>query len=147
LHFKIHFRYVKVGDTIHQFDPVCEVQSDKATVTITSRYDGTIRALHFEPQDMCAVGQALVDIELAEGASDTPSPAEPAHASPTTVEARTPEPDHTSHSEAFGKALATPAVRRLAVENKVGVPSFGDLNYCVSNSLNQVHFKNVNFLG
>ena len=32
----------KEGDTIEQFQNICEVQSDKATVEITSRYDGVI---------------------------------------------------------------------------------------------------------
>lgn len=37
--------YVKEGDTIFdtQFDSICEVQSDNASVTITSCYDGVIK--------------------------------------------------------------------------------------------------------
>ena len=34
------------GDVIKSFDRVCEVQSDKATVEITSRYDGIVRIVH-----------------------------------------------------------------------------------------------------
>lgn len=50
-----------------QFDSICEVQSDKASVTITSRYDGVIKKLYYEVDATALVGTALVDIETESG--------------------------------------------------------------------------------
>lgn len=57
-------RYIKEGDSVSQFDSICEVQSDKASVTITSRYDGIIRKLHYNLDEIAYVGKPLVDIEI-----------------------------------------------------------------------------------
>jgi 2-oxoisovalerate dehydrogenase E2 component (dihydrolipoyl transacylase) len=52
--------YVVPGDVVQQFDKICEVQSDKATVEITSRYDGIVVQLAGEPGSMLQVGQPLL---------------------------------------------------------------------------------------
>lgn len=52
--------FVKEGDKVSQFQPLVEVQSDKATVEISSRYDGVIDALSYKPGDIAAVGSPLV---------------------------------------------------------------------------------------
>ncbi|OMJ28926.1 Lipoamide acyltransferase component of branched-chain alpha-keto acid dehydrogenase complex, mitocho [Smittium culicis] len=56
--------YVKVGDKVSQFDKICEVQSDKATVEITSRYDGIIKELLYAENDIAIVGTPLLNIDL-----------------------------------------------------------------------------------
>lgn len=50
--------FVKEGDKINTFDRVCEVQSDKATVEITSRYDGVISKVYHQEGDIVKVGKA-----------------------------------------------------------------------------------------
>ncbi|KAF2842289.1 hypothetical protein M501DRAFT_926861 [Patellaria atrata CBS 101060] len=56
--------FVQPGARVEQFDKICEVQSDKASVEITSRFDGVIKKLYYEADDMAKVGKPLVDIDI-----------------------------------------------------------------------------------
>lgn len=43
------------GDNIQEFDKLAEVQSDKASIEITSRYTGVVRKLHHQKGDVVKV--------------------------------------------------------------------------------------------
>ncbi|XP_036442994.1 lipoamide acyltransferase component of branched-chain alpha-keto acid dehydrogenase complex, mitochondrial isoform X1 [Colossoma macropomum] len=102
--------YVKVGDRVSQFDSICEVQSDKASVTITSRYDGVIRKLYYDIDSVAFVGTPLVDIETDGGQT----PEEDVVETPAVS-----QEEHTHQHIRGHKTQATPAVRRLAMENNI----------------------------
>lgn len=112
-------RFVKEGDCVEQFSKICEVQSDKAAVEITSRYDGVIKKLHYAAGDVARVGAPLVDIDTEE-VDEEPSPPAPVAAAP--AEAVLPAAVAAKNAVGNGDAayvLATPAVRRIARENNV----------------------------
>lgn len=74
--------HVAVGDTLQQFDKVCEVQSDKAVVEITSRYEGVVTSL--AESSIVQVGKPLLhltttsdDDDNAESSSDEVSDTSP----------------------------------------------------------------------
>jgi 2-oxoisovalerate dehydrogenase E2 component (dihydrolipoyl transacylase) len=52
--------FVKEGQMVQEFDPVCEVQSDKATVEITSRYEGQVSKLRYEIGNVIKVGTPIL---------------------------------------------------------------------------------------
>lgn len=117
---------VQVGQTVAEHDILAEMETDKALVEVPSPRAGTIAKLHGQPGETLHVGNPLVSYEGAGGASE-PAPkaaSQPAKAAPV------PEPSEEREdagtvvgqmsgaaagvSAEAGKALATPAVRRLA---------------------------------
>lgn len=121
--------FVKEGDVVEQFENLCEVQSDKASVTITSRYDGKILKLYHNVDDTALVGKPLIDFDVIDDNTvDAETKGERNHV----VESESNElisnkkVDETQaemiekNSNRY-KALATPAVRRIANENQVNL--------------------------
>uniref|UniRef100_A0A914GWG9 Dihydrolipoamide acetyltransferase component of pyruvate dehydrogenase complex n=1 Tax=Globodera rostochiensis TaxID=31243 RepID=A0A914GWG9_GLORO len=104
--------HVKEGDFVAEFDELCSVQSDKATVTITSRYNGTIRKLHYKSDDIAKVGHPLVDIEVPDHSAEE----ETAKVLPIAQQFVAPSSTALSPSQ---KILASPAVRRLIREHSI----------------------------
>ncbi|KAJ8732103.1 hypothetical protein PYW08_014833 [Mythimna loreyi] len=104
--------FVKVGDKVQQFDNICEVQSDKAAVTITSRYDGVVTKLYHEVDTTALVGQPLVDIEVQGGVDEGASAPEEKQVTATKQES-------VADKSRKVKILTTPSVRRIAAQFKV----------------------------
>ncbi|KAK4547420.1 hypothetical protein LTR36_001076 [Oleoguttula mirabilis] len=142
--------FVQPGARVEQFDKLCEVQSDKASVEITSPFDGVIKKLHYEPDDMAITGKPLVDIDIQSEISDEDAeklggtngkqgPAdesvagyavqagggsEEIAAEPETAARGTPEQaqqHRPRHSREDKGSLATPAVRHLIKELDVSI--------------------------
>lgn len=130
---------VAVGQSVHELDVLAEMETDKALVEVTSPRSGKIAALHGSPGDVIKVGTPFV---IYEGGAPSAAPA-PAHAP---AKAPTPngahgEPKPAPRAEAVSepaprtedagtvvgmmnndrKALATPAVRRLAKDLGVDI--------------------------
>eukprot|EP00921_Rhytidocystis_pertsovi_P017117 GHVQ01026910.1.p1 GENE.GHVQ01026910.1~~GHVQ01026910.1.p1 ORF type:complete len:514 (-),score=60.18 GHVQ01026910.1:2106-3647(-) len=112
----------KTGDALEEMEAVCEVQSDKAAVEITSRYTGKILNLKHNVGDMIKIGDVLLSIDV-EGDGE---PLDQAAAS--TVEASSPDPtvqqrpaSLTGTACSSGESVAVPAARRLAKELGVDI--------------------------
>ncbi|CAF1026252.1 unnamed protein product [Rotaria sordida] len=107
--------YVQVGDNIKQFDKICEVQSDKANVTIISRYGGTIVKLHHKVSSTAKVGQPLVDIKL-EYDIDVLTGTKTATIMPEDTFDNT-----TVNKNSSANILATPTIRQMAKELQISL--------------------------
>ncbi|KAE9986601.1 hypothetical protein EG328_005210 [Venturia inaequalis] len=133
--------FVQPGARVAQFDKICEVQSDKAAVEITSRFDGVIKKLHYETDDMAKVGKPLVDIDIQSDISpedeallrtQEEKPEEKrgeqkkdvkAQELESTVDRSEPRDSQQTQTRSSGKhaTLATPAVRHLTKELDVDI--------------------------
>ncbi|XP_077240678.1 2-oxoacid dehydrogenases acyltransferase family protein [Tasmannia lanceolata] len=58
--------FVQEGDQVEEFQRLCEVQSDKATIEITSRYKGKVNHILYVPGDIVKVGDTLLKILVEE---------------------------------------------------------------------------------
>ena len=137
--------HVSVGDSVSEDDPIVDVMTDKATVTIPSPTDGTVLSLNGEVGDMIAVGSVLIEFDTDGTVSETPNDAE----EPEVVEEEEPEEEKKPHTKVEKKAevkapeiskpierpapeipvsnsktvLASPAVRRRARESGIDLSS------------------------
>lgn len=122
--------HIQPGETVEEDQVILEVQNDKAVVELPSPVKGKVNAIHAAEGKVAVVGEALVTFEV-EGAGNADADAAAAQGGADTAK---PEAEATVPSGApagqaaasgaaagegagdrrSGKALATPAVRKLA---------------------------------
>jgi len=114
--------FVKVGDSIQEFDKICEVQSDKANVEITSRYRGIVKSLMYDVGDLARVGKTLIKIEqsVSHNLDSSDSSGSPDEASESEI-ATAPSITSGSQLGSKHKPLLTPAVRRIVKEHNLDI--------------------------
>ncbi|KAK5947203.1 hypothetical protein PMZ80_001350 [Knufia obscura] len=144
--------FVEEGATVEEWAPLCEVQSDKASVEITSKYSGVVKKLRYERDAVVQVGDAMLDIEVEGEDEPEPEPEQEQDSASSKAEEGTtassseaqehiaaeeaqpslpPDPDKPSDipkatpHKSTGKhaSLATPAVRGLLKEHNLDITS------------------------
>jgi len=118
---------VKPGDTVRAEDPLVTLESDKATMEVPSPVAGTVREIRIKVGDKVSEGALVLMLE-ASGDAPVVSKAAPAPAvaapqpvkappAPAAKPAPVAAPVAASVDEAaFGKAHASPSIRRIARE-------------------------------
>jgi 2-oxoisovalerate dehydrogenase E2 component (dihydrolipoyl transacylase) len=120
---------VSEGDDIVEDQPVCDVMTDKALVQIPAKYSGKITKLYYAKGEIAKVHSPLFAMTHA-GSVATSTKAAAAVQTKTSCAVAQQQQQNTAQSAAAsGKALASPAVRRLARELSIDltkVPGSGD---------------------
>ncbi|KNA19896.1 hypothetical protein SOVF_057380 [Spinacia oleracea] len=114
--------FVQEGDQVEEFQPLCEVQSDKATIEITSRYRGKISHILHGPGDIVKVGETLLKMAVEEFSPSTVSGgfSESNLSDPSKEDESSSQVSFTSESR-LSAILCTPAVRNLAKQHAIDI--------------------------
>lgn len=121
---------IKEGDVLAEDQPVCDVMTDKALVQIPAKYAGKVVKLHYAKGEIAKVHSPLFQQEIAGTSTAAPAVvATPVAAPVCAAKAASVASASTAAPAGNGKALASPAVRRLARELSIDlslVPGSGD---------------------
>ena len=110
--------HVAEGDQIKEDDPLCEVETDKAAVTIPSPRTGTIASLKGKPGDILNVGEVFAVID--DGSKEAAEPPAPKTKEdiPPQEKQTIPKGDKDGQNK---RVVAAPATRRRAREMGIDI--------------------------
>ncbi len=108
---------VKAGENVAEDQPLVEVMTDKATVTIPSPKKGRVIQTHGSEGDIAKVHQTLVTLELQAGSPSIAPSAESRPAAAAVEQKPIAAPSASNGGPQSGRVLATPVTRRMAREH------------------------------
>ena len=111
---------VSEGDTIVEDQAVCDVMTDKALVQIPAKYDGVVEKLYYHKGEIAQVHSPLFQMRLAGGNGKTQSASSVSESKPA-AKTEKQNPEIKTQLPKNGKAIASPAVRRLAREQDIDI--------------------------
>src|SRR5262245_51602881 len=104
--------HVKPGQAVKEDDPLVEVMTDKATVMIPSPRKGKILETRGDEGGIVKVGAILLTLDTGDGkAASAPEKAPKPEPAPQVEKKTAAQP---APEAAKGRALATPALRKMA---------------------------------
>ncbi|HLR19677.1 MAG TPA: dihydrolipoamide acetyltransferase family protein [Staphylococcus sp.] len=115
---------VSVGDTVEEYEPLCEVITDKVTAEVPSSYAGTIKEIIVDEGDTVAVDEiiCLIDVGESEQEADNHQEAEPSKSNENQITSSISETSSSNKStsnKANNNGRFSPVVFKLASENQI----------------------------
>lgn len=112
---------VKVGDTVSEYDPLCEVNTAKVTAEVPSVYDGVITEILVKEGDTVDVGVPICKIEV-EGSSSAVAEEVADSSSEVTETAAEPETQQKpAQVKQTGGRRLSPVVMRLIGQHNINI--------------------------
>ncbi|QLE85511.1 dihydrolipoyllysine-residue acetyltransferase [Shewanella sp. Scap07] len=105
---------VAEGDYVVEDQPIADVMTDKALVQIPAIKNGRVAKLHYRKGQLAKVHQPLFAIEVAVEVAGETAAVDPVSAQSAEQPSASQVEASSNNNVAQGKALASPAVRRLA---------------------------------
>ncbi|MCG7339704.1 2-oxo acid dehydrogenase subunit E2 [Staphylococcus sp. ACRSN] len=120
---------VSIGDTIEEYDPLCEVITDKVTAEVPSSYSGTVKEILVEEGATVQVGEVIcllaTDEDVEQNSDNITEQPSDKHQSSETVEETTTQTSElsntskTNDNQPKNNGRYSPVVFKLASENQI----------------------------
>jgi pyruvate dehydrogenase E2 component (dihydrolipoyllysine-residue acetyltransferase) len=115
--------HVRPGQSVKEDDPLVEVMTDKATVMIPSPRKGKILETRGEEGGIVKVGAILLTLDTGDGSGSTATAEKPAKKEAPVEQQKQSAPAASQSEPSKGRALATPALRKMAQDMGIDINS------------------------